>query len=413
MWRHYVKLAVKVLMRRKFFTFISLFAITVTLAILMTAATLLDHMLGAHSPDIHSDRTLINSMTTLRGGEGMYRGPSIGYGFLDRYARGIPGVECLGICSCKGIRADSFVDGRRIKSLVKYTDGAFWKIMSFGFLEGGPYSDRDVKETNDVAVISRQTRDRFFGACSAVGRTITFNDRRYRVVGVVEDVSSLRVIPFADLWVPIDLKESASLRTDLEGDFRGLFLARDASNFRAIQAAFQERVKSVVFTSSGKFNHLECEMNPCIDSLAGRFGIGESNGAARHIAISALLMVLFMVLPAVNLVNINMSRILERSGEIGVRKAFGASSRTLVGQFLAENLLLTLLGGILGSLATLGILHVIALSDLIPNAQFSLSLRLFFVGVVVTVFFGLFSGIYPAWRMSRMAPIVAIKGGEA
>ena len=71
------------------------------------------------------------------------------------------------------------------------------------------------------------------------------------------------------------------------------------------------------------------------------------------------------------------------------------------------------LGGILGSLATLGILHVIALSDLIPNAQFSLSLRLFFVGVVVTVFFGLFSGIYPAWRMSRMAPIVAIKGGEA
>ena len=59
-------------------------------------------------------------------------------------------------------------------------------------------------------------------------------------------------------------------------------------------------------------------------------------------------MLLFMLLPTLNLVNINLSRILERSSEIGVRKAFGASSRTLVGQFVVENLVLTLIGAAVG-----------------------------------------------------------------
>ena len=55
-----------------------------------------------------------------------------------------------------------------------------------------------------------------------------------------------------------------------------------------------------------------------------------------------------MLLPAVNLININVSRIMERASEIGVRKAFGASSLTLVGQFVVENVLLTLIGGAIG-----------------------------------------------------------------
>ena len=63
-----------------------------------------------------------------------------------------------------------------------------------------------------------------------------------------------------------------------------------------------------------------------------------------------------MLLPTVNLVNINLSRILDRASEIGVRKAFGASSRTLVGQFVVENLVLTLIGGAIGLLLAAAVL---------------------------------------------------------
>ena len=57
---------------------------------------------------------------------------------------------------------------------------------------------------------------------------------------------------------------------------------------------------------------------------------------------------LFITLPTMNLVSINLSRIMERASEIGVRKAFGASSRTLVGQFVMENVVLTVIGGAIG-----------------------------------------------------------------
>ena len=64
---------------------------------------------------------------------------------------------------------------------------------------------------------------------------------------------------------------------------------------------------------------------------------------------------LVMLLPTLNLININVTRIMERSSEIGVRKAFGASSRTLVYQFIVENIILTLIGGIiLGMAQTIG-----------------------------------------------------------
>jgi putative ABC transport system permease protein len=119
---------------------------------------------------------------------------------------------------------------------------------------------------------------------------------------------------------------------------------------------------------------------------------------------------LFALLPAVNLVNLNTSRIMERASEIGVRKAFGARSRSLVGQFIVENLVLTLTGGALGFVLSWGCLVGLNASGLIPYAQFTMNLRVFVYGLGLAVFFGLLSGVYPAWRMSRLHPVAALKG---
>ena len=119
---------------------------------------------------------------------------------------------------------------------------------------------------------------------------------------------------------------------------------------------------------------------------------------------------LFMALPAINLVNLNVSRIMERASEIGVRKAFGASSRTLVVQFVVENLALTVIGGLIGFLLAGFVLRAINQSGLIPYADMTLNLRIFLWGIALAVVFGLLSGVYPAWRMSRVHPVVALKG---
>jgi len=115
--------------------------------------------------------------------------------------------------------------------------------------------------------------------------------------------------------------------------------------------------------------------------------------------------------PAINLININISRIMERASEIGISKAFGATSRNLVGQFLLENLVLTAFGGLIGFLLAGLVLHLINRSGLIPYADFHLNLTVFICGLLLTLVFGAFAGVYPAWRMSRSHPVNALKGG--
>jgi putative ABC transport system permease protein len=127
------------------------------------------------------------------------------------------------------------------------------------------------------------------------------------------------------------------------------------------------------------------------------------------ITVIVLFALFVMLLPTLNLVNINISRILERSSEIGVRKAFGASSKTLVGQFIVENIILTFLGAAIGLLLSFIILQVINGSDLISNLHLTINFTVLFYSLVACLIFGLLSGVYPAWRMSRLHVVTALK----
>ena len=108
-----------------------------------------------------------------------------------------------------------------------------------------------------------------------------------------------------------------------------------------------------------------------------------------------------------------MSRILERASEIGVRKAFGASSAALVGQFVVENLVLTLVGGVARARRRRSRARGPDRSGLLPYAHFPLNLRVFLCGLAVALVFGVLSGAYPAWRMSRLHPVEALRGRPA
>jgi putative ABC transport system permease protein len=124
-------------------------------------------------------------------------------------------------------------------------------------------------------------------------------------------------------------------------------------------------------------------------------------------------MVLFMLLPTINLVNINVSRIMERGSEIGVRKAFGASSLTLVGQFIVENVILTLIGGAIGLIMTMIVLGIVNDIGFLKYTHLTINLNIFFVSLLICLFFGFFSGVYPAYKMSRLKPVAALRGGES
>jgi putative ABC transport system permease protein len=188
---------------------------------------------------------------------------------------------------------------------------------------------------------------------------------------------------------------------------------KEPSKIALTRDEFWSRLKTVPMPDP-MFTSIESTPETLFDTIGRMFigngtGVGTGYGDSLSLAL-AIAAALFMLLPAVNLINLNTSRILERASEIGVRKAFGASSWTLVGQFIVENLVLTLVGTAVGFVLAGWLLGLLNGSGLIEYADLQLNYRIFFWGALLAVAFGLLSGVYPAWRMSRLHPVQALKG---
>jgi putative ABC transport system permease protein len=200
------------------------------------------------------------------------------------------------------------------------------------------------------------------------------------------------------------------------GDCMAIVLARDRDSLKRVQDEFQAMLPKVEPPMSKEFPVVRGSTGSLLDvfarTLLGREADFKKDRRGQLISWLSLAALLFMLLPTVNLVNVNVSRILERASEIGIRKAFGASSWTLVGQFVIENVVLTLIGGAIGFLLSLAVLQGIVLSALIPYADFQVSYRVFGAGLAMALFFGLLSGVYPAWKMSRLHPVEALRGAS-
>ncbi len=435
MLKNYIKMALKVFWRHKFLTGVNLLGICFTLAVLMVATASIDQEVGPIPPEVHSDRTLYldwlfpkftatdSSLSPAKAG---YRKP--GYAFLDRYVRPLETAEKVTVFSHAGSRGmQGGAEGSHVQ--VMLTDGAFWEVFRFDFRQGRPYGTEEVASGARVAVIRAGFSRRFFGSEEVVGKSVPINGQNYRVVGVVTDVRhnysyrerGMRI--HADVWVPVTTAPPEQWRTyKLAGRFRAAVLAPRPADIKRIRAEFATVLEQVEpppderFALTGVSAPLVTKLEEWAlrggwkrdyrSSVDGRQVVADY--LQRRVLTLGGYMLLFMLLPALHLVNLNIGRIEERASEIGVRKSFGASARTLVGQFVAENVLLTLIGGALSLPCSWGILAL----DQDVYMDVGVLLRTFAYGVLLALFFGVVSGAYPAWKMARLHPVQALTGRE-
>lgn len=406
----YLKLALKVLGRRKFFTFISLFGISMTLVVLMVATAILDNFFAPRTPESRFDRVLCVYRVTQWGPQNIET-TEPGYAFLQQYVKTLRDVERTAIFS----NAEStpiYKGSEKIDATVKRTDADYWQILDFRFLEGAAFSATDDAAGAHVAVISEDLRDKLFGPGPAVGRTFEIEGDTFRVIGVVPRVSITRTAAYGDVWAPIGSLKSSGYRHDMMGSFNGLVLAHSRDDFARLKLEFQSSLRT--FPLDRKlYTEVRTGLDTPFEALARLLTHNKAGDRGGIIvkSVFALLAVIFMTLPALNLVTLNLSRILERASEIGVRKAFGAPRPALISQFVVENVVLTLIGGAVGFGLAVAALAALTSSGLIPNAQFEMNVRIFAYGMLLAAFFGVFSGVYPAWRMSRLNPVNALRGG--
>lgn len=420
MLRNYLKIAIAVLRRRWFFTFISLFGISLTLATIMVVAAFFTQFKNPGYPDVHRDRMLYATSIYLWGDGDKHNinGGALGFYLYKHYASNLKVPEAIALSS-NPTKTNTYINNKKLGLDLRYTDEHFWDVLQFQFLEGKPYDRRQIDNGDNVAVITEETRDNYFGKGeNAVGKYIEADNVQYRVIGVVRGDVRSNEYSTADVYLPYTQSRGDLTSTDLTGNYSILLLAHTRSEVPAMQREFDAMFKRIPITDPQRYDHQITWADPFLATYTRHlFGISMSNGHFRmngdgltwFYLCAGLLTFLFMLIPTINLININVTRIMERSSEIGVRKSFGASSGTLVLQFLVENVFLTLLGGLIGILLSIVALGLLNRWEPVKNLHLFLNIPALLFGLAACLFFGLLSGVYPAWRMSRLNVVTALK----
>src|SRR5258706_2432437 len=413
MLKNYFKIAIAVLKRRKFFTFISLFGISFSLTILIVITAFIDKGVSANYPDTNRDRSLYINNVGLRkqlpDGSNNWGGSGSFY-FLNHYTSMLKTPVKIAISS-GAASTNTYVNNKKLVIAVKYTNDVYWDVLNYIFLEGKPYSKQQIENGEHVAVISEQLKNAYFGDVpSVIGKYIEADNVQYRVAGVVKNVAIINMYAFADLYLPYTVSKANYKDEFFIGNYTAILLANSKDDLPKIKAEFEQIVSRIPLGKD--WDQLIAHADSYLETFTREAfgGSTKSNSGFGYFVLAiSVFALLFLLLPTLNLVTINTSRIMERSSEIGVRKAFGASSATLVLQFIVENIILTLLGGILAIIFSVVILKIINSSNLLQNTELTINVTVVVYAFIACLVFGLLSGVYPAWRMSRLQVVNALK----
>ncbi|MDO3643378.1 MAG: ABC transporter permease [Mucilaginibacter sp.] len=409
MLKNYFKIAIAVLRRRKFFTFISLFGISFTLSILLVLTAFIDKVVGDKYPDKKRDRSLYISRIAQIGKNSTQSGPPSFY-FLDHYVRSLKGLEALGISS--GFNGtNTYVNNKKIAVNYKYTNADYWDILEYEFIEGKPFNRQQVASADKVTVITEDIKKEYFGDVpSVVGKYFEADNVKYKIIGVIKGVPVTSYMLYSDIYLPYTTEKDADYKSNKSygGGYYGILLAKSPADADRLHNDYEQMIQRLPVEDKKSFDHVYSHADTYIKAYVDT-GNEKQSGTFIVITTISIFAFILMLLPTLNLVNINITRIMERSSEIGVRKAFGASSKTLVYQFIVENIILTLLGGVIGVVLAFIALQILNSANLIANLQLTINFTVLFIGMLVCLVFGLLSGVYPAWRMSKLNVVTALK----
>lgn len=304
------------------------------------------------------------------------------------------------------------------------TDDTFWQVFDFAFLSGKPYDTATFEAGLPVAVVTQSVASKLFGSTEVVGREFLLNHAPYQVVGVVKDVSILASVAYGQVWVPYT---STRLGDDTwsDGHMGGMsatLLARSRDDFDAIRAECERlHVQHNALLAESGYELVYLNRPYDQEKQAITFSANSEPDLAADRRQRLIIFAILLLVPAINLSSMTQSRLRQRVSEIGVRRAFGSTRLMLLEQIVAENLVITLLAGLLGLLLSVAFAYLgsdllfaqpfsSTLGTPMVNASILLKPSTFAYALGFCFVLNLLSSGLPAWQSSRTSIVNALGG---
>ena len=278
---------------------------------------------------------------------------------------------------------------------------AQWLTVRARTLSGGRFlTDADNAAASTVTVLGPQTATELFGTTDVVGQSVTINNIPFEIVGVLNSAGSDSSSNLDDTaLVPLSTEVTRLSASNSRQSVSNVYIA--ATSNHTISAAYQE-ADSILLDRHG------------VTAATADFTITTQNSLLTTASsVSKTLTVLLggiaalsLLVGGIGVMNIMLVSVTERTREIGLRKALGATPRVIRRQFLVEASVLGSLGGLAG--AALGIAGAVVLPHFISNT-IAVSPTAIVGAIAVAVAIGLVFGVYPASRAARLAPIDALR----
>ena len=272
-----------------------------------------------------------------------------------------------------------------------------FSINGSTFVDGRPYTELEDTHRLNVAVIGADITERFFQGEDPIGKDIIVGGNTFRIIGALGKRLSF-------------LGDNGSDRTVYIPYWTFRKIYPDAKENLILAKAYPNRMNAAMDEITAVMRRMR-KVKPDQDN---NFGMATADSVIKQFneitGTVALVMVVLssigLLVGGIGVMNIMLVSVTERTREIGVRKAIGARRQDITWQFLLEAMTLTGAGGVMGII--LGYALNFAVRTFFPSIPSSVPLWSVLLGFIVSISIGLFFGMWPAMKASRLDPIVAL-----